>query len=233
MLIGGLEKLSLIDFPGKIAAVVFTKSCNFRCHFCYNPMLVLDDKEEDSSLILEEDLLLFLKSRIGKLEAVVISGGEPTLYLDLKEFIIKIKKLGFKVKLDTNGTNPKILGELIDEKLIDYIAMDIKAPLDKYSQVVGVSIDKEKIKRSIDLIMEDKVDYEFRTTIVPGLHDKEDILQMAKEIARAKKWFLQKFKLDTDLVNNDFKNVIVFSEHETNRMLKIAQKYVNNCKIRV
>ncbi len=233
MLIGGLEKLSLIDFPGKIAAVVFTKSCNFRCHFCYNPMLVLDDKEEDSSLISEEDLLLFFKSRIGKLEAIVISGGEPTLHSDLKEFIMKIKKFGFKVKLDTNGTRPEVIKELIDERLIDYIAMDIKAPLDKYEQVVAVKVDKKKIKRSIDLIMENKIDYEFRTTIVPGLHDKEDILQMAKEIAGAKKWFLQKFKLDTDLINNDFKNVIIFSEQETSKMLKIAQKYVNNCKIRV
>ncbi|HPT08555.1 MAG TPA: anaerobic ribonucleoside-triphosphate reductase activating protein [bacterium] len=239
MVIGGLEKLSLIDFPGYISAVVFTNSCNFRCHFCYNPMLVLTNggeseykKEEDFSQMTEEDLLLFLKSRIGKLEGVVISGGEPTLQPDLKDFIIKIKNLGFKIKLDTNGTNSKLLADLIYKKLIDYVAMDIKAPFSKYEKVVGVKVNLKEIKKSIDLLMTGKFPYEFRTTLVPGLHTLDDVVQMSKEISGAKKWFLQKFKSDTDLVNSDFKNKQAFTTEEVMKMIALAKKNVSSCKLR-
>lgn len=239
MIIGGLEKLSLIDFPGCISAVVFTKSCNFRCHFCYNPMLVLTNgegeiknKEEDRSLISEEDLFLYLESRTGKIDGVVISGGEPTLQSDLKDFIIKLKKMNLKVKLDTNGTDPDIVKNLIDNKLIDYVAMDFKGPLDKYDQVVAVKVDIEKIKKSIKLLMKNKVPYEFRTTLVPGLHILDDILIMAKEIKGAKKWFLQKFKSDTNLVNNNFRNKEAFFTSDIEKAIEKAQKYVPNCQMR-
>ncbi len=239
MVIGGVEKLSLIDFPGCLAAVVFTQSCNFRCHFCYNPMLVLTNgegeseyKEEDSSLLREDNLLLFLKERFGKLDGVVISGGEPTLQNDLKDFIIKLKKIGYKIKLDTNGSNPEILEELIKDNLVDYIAMDIKSSLDSYEKIIGLKTDLKKIKKSIKLIIEDKVDYEFRTTLVPALHSLEDIEKMAKEISGAKKWFLQKFKSDTNLVNNSFQGFNSFSTKDIDLFMKKIKKYVPNCQIR-
>ena len=239
MLIGGLEKLSLIDFPGEIATVVFTKSCNFRCHFCYNPMLVLangegesENMEEDYSLISENDLLLFLSDRAGKISGVVITGGEPTLHNDLPEFIKKIRKMGLKVKLDTNGTNPEMIKKLIKENLLDYIAMDIKAPLDDYEKVVGLPIEKNEIIKSIKIIKSSKLPYEFRSTLVPGLHDKNDILKMSKELAGSKKWFLQKFKSDTDLVNDSFGGKASFTDKDMLEFLDIAQKNVPSCQIR-
>lgn len=238
MVIGGLEKISLIDFPGNIATVVFTKSCNFRCHFCYNPMLVLpidggeSEYEENHSLISEDDFFLFLESRVGKIGGVVISGGEPTLQPDLKEFIIKIKKLGFNVKLDTNGTKPEIVEDLIREKLIDYVAMDFKAPLAKYEEVVSVKVDLSAIKKSVQLLLENKVPYEFRTTLVPGLHELDDIYQMAEELAGAKKWFLQKFKSNTDLVNNDFKNQDSFLSSEIEKIVVEVKKKIPGCDLR-
>ncbi len=239
MLIGGLEKLSLIDFPGEVATVVFTKSCNFRCHFCYNPMLVLAEgegeskyKEEDYHLIAEDDLLLFLRDRIGKISGVVISGGEPTLQKDLKEFIKKIKELGFKVKLDSNGTRPEVLRDLLSENLLDYIAMDLKGPLNDYEKVVGVKIDTSKIAESIEILKTSGVPYEFRSTLVPGLHDTSAISQMAKDISGADKWFLQKFKSDTDLVDMEFREQRSFTDLEMQELCEIAKKEVPNCKIR-
>lgn len=239
MLIGGLEKLSLIDFPGEVATVIFTKSCNFRCHFCYNPMLVLAEgegekiyEEEGYSLIAEEDLLLFLKNRIGKISGIVISGGEPTLQKDLKEFIKKIRAMGFKVKLDSNGAKPEVLRDLIQENLLDYVAMDLKSSLANYEKVIGVEIDTNKIVESIKILKTSGVPYEFRTTLVPGLHSLEDISVMAKEISGADKWFLQKFKSDTDLVDGEFKERSSFTDKEMKEMLQTAQKDVPNCKIR-
>jgi len=163
MLIGGLEKLTLIDYPGEVAAIIFTQGCNFRCQFCYNPMLVwpLEDSKmkyrKDHSLIEESDLFAFLRSRVGKLDGVVITGGEPTLHADLPEFINKIKALGYKVKLDTNGTNQEMLEKLINipltrgQNLIDYIAMDLKAPLDKYEKVTGAKVSLANIKKSVKI----------------------------------------------------------------------------------
>jgi len=239
MLIGGLEKLSLIDFPGEVATVVFTKSCNFRCRFCYNPMLVLTEgegegkyKEEDYPLIPEEDLLLFLQDRVGKISGVVISGGEPTLQNDLKDFIKKLKGMGFKIKLDSNGTRPEVLRDLIKENLLDYIAMDLKSSLVNYEKVVGTKIDISKIVESVKILKSSGLPYEFRSTLVPGLHDQEDILAMSQEIAGAEKWFLQKFKSDTDLVDKEFKEKTSFTDFEMKEMLQVAQKYVPNCKIR-
>ena len=269
MNIGGIEKLTLIDFPGEIAAIVFTQACNFRCQFCYNPMLVLSASErnwpkglgkdyikKDHSLIPESDLFSFLKSRIGKISGVVITGGEPTLQSDLPEFIGKIKEMGFKVKLDTNGTIPEMIKMLIgnqeigrlgkkdqeisnsqipkfpNSQIIDYLAMDIKAPLDKYEDVVGVKVDKEKIKKSIKLIMESGIPYEFRTTLVPGLHTKDDIAKVGELIKGADKWFLQFFKSDTELINKDFEGKNKFTSKEMEEMKKIAEKYVERVEIR-
>lgn len=239
MIIGGLEKLSLIDFPGYLSAIVFTKSCNFRCHFCYNPMLVFAEGEnelknidEGPSLIPEEDFFLFLKERVGKLEGLVISGGEPTLQSDLKEFIIKVKELGYKVKLDTNGTSPEKVSDLIKNNLLDYIAMDLKAPLEKYEAVIGVKTDINKIKESIDLLINGNVPYEFRSTLVPGLVNEDDILEMSKDIEGANLWYLQKFKSDIRLVNGDFENKESFTEKEMEYFSNIGGKFTKKCLFR-
>lgn len=194
--IGGLQKLTLIDFPGRLAATVFLSGCNFRCPWCYSSELVLPEKIKKHPKISEREFFNFLKRKKGLLEGVVICGGEPTINKDLPNFIKKIKKLGFLVKLDTNGSNPEMLKFLFEKKLIDYVAMDVKAPLNssKYQKATGVKINIEKIKESIKLIKESKVDYEFRTTFVPTIHKKDDIFQIAKDIFPAKKYFLQNFR---------------------------------------
>lgn len=254
MIIGGLEKFSLIDFPGHLSAVVFTQGCNFRCQFCYNPMLVLPQKrgelknisvsvdaeqnQTDHSLdfanteIKESDLFDFLRDRTGKLDGVVVSGGEPTMHADLLEFLEKIKTLGFAIKLDTNGTNPQMLKNLLEKKLIDYIAMDIKAPLDKYDLVTGANNDLRQIEESISLIRESGLGYEFRSTIVPSLHSSEDIKKMGSMISGADKWYLQNFKADTELVNENFQNGRSFTEGEMGNFLAIAKDYVKTCAVR-
>lgn len=252
MIIGGLEKFSLIDYPEHLSAIVFTQGCNFRCHFCYNPMLVVSSflkpvaienglRREDDKLqnirqerpskksypsISEDSLFIFLKSRIGKLDGIVISGGEPTLQPDLPVFIAKIKELGFRVKLDTNGTNPGMLNELLENQLIDYIAMDIKAPLGKYQMVVNVETNLNNIKESIKMIMEAKVPYEFRTTIVPDLHSLDDIKSMGEMIRGSDKWYLQKFQGETPLVNNNYLDKQPSSDLELEEMVEIAKSFV-------
>lgn len=249
MQIGGLQKFSLLDFPDHLAAIVFTQGCNFRCHFCYNPMLVWPQSEVgklniNPSAIADEkikkvdpaigvdDLFDFLKTRRKKLDAVVISGGEPTIYADLPEFIAKIKELGFKVKLDTNGTNPKMLKELIANKQIDYIAMDIKGVFEKYDIITEAQPNIRSIRKSIKLIMESGLLYEFRTTVVPGLIEKKDIKNIAKEIQGAQKWYLQAFKSNVDLVNGSFKNVAAYTNDEMEEMRKIGKEFVDFCGTR-
>ncbi|MBR2386976.1 anaerobic ribonucleoside-triphosphate reductase activating protein, partial [bacterium] len=167
MLIGGVEKTSLIDYPEKLTAVVFTIGCNFRCGYCHNPELI--KLKEDSKILDEEDFFAYLEKRKGLLDAVTITGGEPTLQNDLADFIKRVKDMGFLVKLDTNGCSPEILEKLINEKLLDYIAMDIKNSIDNYNKVVRNFTDKEKILKSINLIMNSGVDYEFRTTTLKSL----------------------------------------------------------------
>lgn len=235
MIIGGLQKFSLLDYPEHLSAIVFTQGCNFRCSFCYNPMLVLPKKarnKKDHSLISEDGLFDFLKKRRGKLDGIVITGGEPTIHKDLPEFINKIKSLGFKIKLDTNGTNPVMLKKLIDNKLIDYVAMDIKAPIQKYKKVTKNSAHLEKVKKSIKMILEGKLPYEFRTTVVPIFLEKEDIPKMGKMIKGARIWYLQQFKPDTDLIDKKFQKVKPYSDKELSEMMKIAKKYVKKCVVR-
>ena len=195
MEIGGLEKSTLIDYPGRIAATVFLLGCNFRCPFCYSSELVLPEKMAEQPKIAEKAFFDFLKERQGLLEGVVICGGEPTIHKDLPDFIKRIKDLGFLLKLDTNGSNPEMLRELMQDGLVDYVAMDIKAPLGaKYDLATGVKVDLDKIKESIEIIKGSGVDYEFRSTIVPSIHTKEDVIQMAKDISPAKKYYLQNFR---------------------------------------
>ncbi len=213
MQIGGLQKLTLIDYPGEVACTVFLIGCNFRCPFCYSSELVLPEKIKNQPKILEKDFFDFLKKRKRLLAGVVICGGEPTIYKELPDFIKKIKKLGYSIKLDTNGSNPKMLEKLISNKLVDYIAMDIKAPKEKYSQVVGAKVDIKKIQKSIDILKQGKVDYEFRSTIIPTLHTKEDVLKMAKWIQGAKRYFLQNFRSEKT-IDPKFEKIKPYSDKE-------------------
>lgn len=240
MIIGGLEKLTLLDYPDHLAAIIFTQGCNFRCHFCYNPMLVLPqtgkdveiEKEKGFSPLSTEDLFLFLRERYGRLEGVVITGGEPTIHPDLPEFIKQIKEIGYLVKLDSNGTNPEMLDELIKAKLVDYIAMDLKAPLLKYEKTVNVKLDWENIKKSVKIIIESGLPYEFRTTVVPGLLEKNDFEEMGQMIKGAKKWYLQTFKSDTDLVNQEYYQKKAYTKKEMAEFVEIGRKYVDLCELR-
>jgi len=192
MILGGYQKLTLIDYPGKLAATVFTVGCSFRCPFCHNPELVdLKLVHEEKS---EQEFFKFLKKRKGKLEGVCITGGEPTIQPDIVGFIRKIRKLGFVVKLDTNGTRPDVLKKILDAKSIDYVAMDIKHSQEKYPEAVGKSVDIARVRLSVNLLMKSGIDYEFRTTVVPGIHAESDFEDIVKWIRGAKSYYLQKYR---------------------------------------
>jgi len=246
MIIGGLQKFSLLDYPGRVSAIIFTKGCNFRCQFCYNPMLVWPievskskyahlkngEQQKVHPTINQDELFVFLKSRAGKLDAVVLTGGEPCLQKDLPEFIRKIKALGFLVKLDTNGSHPEVLAKLIKEKLVDYIAMDLKAPENKYKEVTGVKADFKKIRRSVKLIMRSDRSYEFRTTVVPGLINKDDIAAMGRIIKGADKWYLQNFKSNIALVERELEGRVPYNARQLKALAEIGKKFVKKCEVR-
>lgn len=191
MLIGHIQKTSFIDYPGKISAIVFTQGCNFRCPYCHNPELVRP--EFFTEAIPEKDILDFLDTRINKLDAVVITGGEPTLQPDLLDFMSEVSKRGFLVKLDTNGTRPHVIEKAVDQGNVDYIAMDIKAPMEKYGPVAGTSAFVDQVRKSIEIIMNSGVEYEFRTTLAASLLTPDDIRLIGREIEGAKRYFLQNF----------------------------------------
>jgi pyruvate formate lyase activating enzyme len=240
MIIGGLEKLTLLDYPDHLAAIIFTQGCNFRCHFCYNPLLVLphqgrdekNKKEKGFSPFSPQNLFLFLQERRGRLEGVVITGGEPTLHPDLPGFIKAIKDLGYLVKLDTNGTNPEMLEQLIADRLIDYVAMDIKAPLAKYAAVVGVPVNCNNLKKSVKIIKSSGLPYEFRTTVVPGLLEAADFTAMGELIKGASKWYLQNFKSDTDLVDSRYQSQPAYTAEEMAALAVTGRRYVKLCEVR-
>ncbi len=194
MLIGAITKFTLIDFPGHISAIIFTQGCNFRCPFCHNPELVLPEKFEDP--IPEDEVLKFLAHRKKYLDGVEFTGGEPTLQKDLPQMIKKIKEMGFAVKLDTNGTNPEMLKQLFSENLLDYVAMDVKSSLERYDEIAGVKTDKDKIRESISLIINNAPDYEFRTTVIKGFHNIEEIRRIGELIQGAKRYFIQRPHFD-------------------------------------
>ena len=198
MKILGIEKVSFVDYEGKMCATIFTGGCNYRCPFCHNGGIVLDKYKEIS----ENDIFDYLKTRVGLLDAVTISGGEPTLQTDLKEFIKKVRELGFLVKLDTNGTNPDCLIDLLKNNLLDYVAIDIKTNFDDYNKVSGVSNSlTENVKKSIEYLKTCGVDYELRTTLINEFHTKKSIVSMAKELNGHKRLYLQKFKESADCIN--------------------------------
>ncbi|MEF8879174.1 MAG: anaerobic ribonucleoside-triphosphate reductase activating protein [Candidatus Thermoplasmatota archaeon] len=225
---GGLQKTSLIDYPDKIAAVVWTVGCNFRCPFCYNPELVKNNKD----LIPEEQVFSFLEERKELVEGVSISGGEPFLQTDLKDFVKKIKDMGYLVKVDTNGTYPDKLKELLEEDLLDYVAMDVKAPKDKYDKVSGVKTDITKVDQSIKIIREKAPDYEFRTTMVPDLLSMEDIVKIGEWLKDSKKFFIQQFKNDSNLIDEDFRYKKTYPKEMLEEALNEVKSFFDCCKVR-
>lgn len=225
--LAGLQKLTLIDYPNKMACIVFTVGCNFKCPFCHNASLV--NGTED--YIDEESVLDFLKKRKGILEGVVITGGEPLLNGDIADFLEKIKQIGYPVKLDTNGTNPKLLKELVNKKLVDYVAMDIKNSFENYISATGnVKLNLEAINQSIDFLLEGTVDYEFRTTVVKGIHTTQDIVSIAKHIKDAKRYYLQQYKPSDENLSPD--GLSEFPKEEMNVFLSEASKYIKNVNLR-
>jgi len=231
MEIGGLQKTTLIDFPGRIAATIFLCGCNFRCPWCYSPELVLPEKIRNQPKITERELFKFLKSRKELLEGIVICGGEPTIDKNLLDFIKKIKNLGFLIKLDTNGSNPQMLKNLIDRKMIDYVAMDIKGPKEKYNQLTGVKIDIKKIQKSTDILRDGEIDYEFRTTIVPSLHTKEDIIEMAEWIKGAKRYYLQNFRAEKT-IDPKFEKIKPYPQEFLLEIQKTISPFFETCQVR-
>ncbi len=233
MKIGGLQKVTLVDYPGRIACTIFLSGCNFRCPFCYSKELVIPEEMEKHPEISRDYLIAFLEDKKGLIEACVLCGGEPTIQgEELISLCREIKDMGFLVKLDTNGSNPEVIKKLVKEKLIDYIAMDIKAPLDDYEKAAGAKVDINKIKESIDFIKKSGIDYEFRTTVVPGIHSKEDIIRMAKNISPAKKYFLQKFRGEKGTINPDFSDVKSYDDEFMEAVGKDISKYFEFFKIR-
>lgn len=227
MYIKGLQKLTLLDFPGKMACTVFVGGCNFRCPFCHNASLVT---RIDGSFIGEDEIFSFLQRRRGILEGVCISGGEPTLMPDLEDFIRRVRQLGYKVKLDTNGYRPDILSRLIDEGLLDYVAMDIKSSREGYSEATGIDgIDISKIEESVAKLGENKVPYEFRTTLVRELHSEDTVRKIGEWLRGDEQYFLQTFVDSSDLIKEGF---TAFNKNETDNLLNVLKVYVPNAKIR-
>ena len=227
MNINGLQKLTLLDFPGKTACTVFLAGCDMRCPFCHNSELI----DGTAEVIMDEkDLLKFLNTRQGLLDGVAFTGGEPLMRKDLPELMREIKKLGYTIKLDTNGQHPDALKPLIEEHLIDYIAMDVKNSPEKYPETSGfVNVNLDKIKESINIIMNSGVDYEFRTTVVNELHDESSFEGIGKLISGASKYFLQAF-IDRDSVA--FSGFTSPSKEQLEKYASIAMKYVQNVEIR-
>lgn len=229
MKIGGLQPVTLLDYPQKLAAIVFTAGCNMRCLFCYNYKLVLPELINDANLYEEAKVVEFLKKRKKYLDGLVITGGEPLMQEDLADFLRQMKAVGYEIKLDTNGLRAEALRNLIEKKLIDYIAMDIKSPLESYEKFTGVPA--ENITNSIKLVMKSGLPYEFRSTLVKGLHKKDDIADMAKAVKGAKLYYLQNYSGTGPLAGEKFKGKAFFNK-DMEEMQKIAEEYVKKCLIR-
>lgn len=233
MKIGGLQKLTLIDFPQKLAAVVFVTGCNFRCPFCFNRDLVL----EKVPLIAEKEIFSFLKKRKKLLDGIVVSGGELTLQPDLAKFLKKVKSFGFSTMIETNGSNPTVLEKLLKAKLLDFVALDFKAPLDKrYAKAIGKKkFDPETIRESIGLIIKSKVPFELRTTVVPRIHRKKELVDMAKQLKNLTSkisWVLQDFQPRTCL-NRTFTKKKPYNRKKMEEFLNVVKKYIPEARLRV
>lgn len=228
MILKGLQKMTLLDYPGKVAATVFTGGCNMRCPFCHNAPLVLFPNEVET--VSTEDFFAFLKKRQGILDGVCVTGGEPLLQADIADFLGKIRSLGFSVKLDTNGTNPQKLRELIDARLVDYVAMDIKNAPSRYAETVGIDgFDLSPIFDSVSLLISDVVDYEFRTTVVRELHSEEDLLAIAAWIKNAKRYYLQGYIDSGHLISDGLSG---YSAQDMEKLLLSVQKILPVTELR-
>ena len=237
MLIKGLQKLTLLDYPGKIACTVFLGGCNFRCPFCHNGSLVLPERMGET--ISKEDFLAFLDSRRGRLQGVCVSGGEPTLQPDLPELLYEIKSRGFSVKLDTNGTNPEMLSALVSDGLVDYVAMDIKNSPAKYAETAGVKNAEcrvqsaefllHNVKESASLLMQGRVDFEFRTTLMKEFHTRDDMRAIGEWLRGDEKLFLQTYREEGDLIVGGFTS---FTREETESLLGVLREYIPTAEIR-
>lgn len=228
MIISGVQKLTLLDFPGRTACTVFFAGCNFRCPFCHNAILV--ERPQEAGSVLEDDFFDFLKMRKGLLDGVAITGGEPTLNKDLPEFMAKIKELGYAVKLDSNGTNPEMLEKIISDGCVDYVAMDIKNCKEKYAQTAGIDNRfMERIEKSVDLLMQKRVDFEFRTTVVKQFHTVEDMIKLSEWIKGDEKYFIQAFKNSGDLIDPNMES-IEYDDYQ--RFLDAIKPQLPNSSIR-
>ncbi len=229
MKIAGLQKTTLLDYPGYIACDIFTKGCNFRCPYCHNASLALPERESEE--LEEEYIFEFLRKRRGTLDGVVVTGGEPLINKDIGELLKKIKELGYKIKLDTNGSNPKKLRELVEAGLVDKVAMDIKNAPSLYAKTVGVpGYDIGAVEQSKEYLLSGKTEYEFRTTVVKGLHTKEGMEELARWIRGAREYYLQQFKDSGDLILSG--GLEAFSETELKEFSDIVRPYVEKVGIR-
>ena len=230
MRISGIQKLTLLDYPGKVACTMFTSGCNFRCPFCHNALLVLPEKIEESFLT-EDEIMSFLKKRFGVLDGVAVTGGEPLLHADMPQLLEKIKAIGYKVKLDTNGSNPKLLREIIEAGLVDRVAMDIKNAPEAYGKTIGIeNYDISKVEESKNLLLGGAVEYEFRTTVVKGLHTKESLVSAAKWIEGAKEYYLQQFKDSGELILPD--GLGAYDKEEMTELCDAVRQYVPAAQVR-
>ncbi len=227
--VGGFQKFTLIDFPGKPACIVFTQGCNFRCRYCYNVELVLPERFGPTIPI--EEVFSFLEERRGLLEGVVITGGEPTIQKGLDGFVERVKEMGYAVKLDTNGSLPHVLRKLLERGLLDYVAMDVKAPLEKYEEVCGVKVDVSKIAESIEIIKTSGIDHEFRTTVVKGQLNWEDILKIAELLKGSKRYYLQKF-IPGKTLDPSFSKRTTYSNEEFSSMVNSIKQHFQECSFR-
>jgi len=234
--IKGVIDLSFVDWDGKVSSVFFLPHCNFRCPFCHNATLVLHPEMGETTPF--ERVETYLKKRRSWIDGVCVTGGEPTLHRDLPDLCSKLKRMGFLVKIDTNGTNPVMVKGLIGKGLVDYIAMDIKAPLtvEKYSKAIGVNAEKflGRVKETVETLLRSGVDYEFRTTVVPTIHKKEDIEEICSSIKGCKKYVLQKFdvSLGKETLDPDFRKLKPLTDEEMQTLLTVAKKFLPNTKLR-
>lgn len=231
MRITGIQKLTLLDYPGAVACTIFTGGCNFRCPFCHNALLVDPKRVQEEGQLALEDVMDFLKKRQGVLDGVAITGGEPLLHSDMPDFLRSIKELGYRIKLDTNGSNPGLLQKILDEKLVDRVAMDIKNSPELYAMTAGLeNIDLKAIETSKNMLLGGETEYEFRTTVVKGIHTKESLAEAAKWIAGAKEYYLQQFKDSGDLLKGV--GLSAFDGPEMHELCEEVRKYVPAAEVR-
>lgn len=231
MKLGGLQPLTLIDYPGRLACTVFTTGCNFYCPFCYSSELVVPEKIKDQPKIPEAVFFLFLEKRKKLLEAVTVCGGEPTIQKDLPLFLRKIKKLKYLVKVDTNGSNPQMLKKIIQEELVDYVAMDIKGPKEKYQELAGKKVSIKNIEKSVEILKDSRIEHEFRTTVTPNMLEKSDFTKITRWIGPGGKYYLQQFRPEKT-VDPNFEKIKPYNFEKLLEIKKAIAPLFDVCEVR-